>query len=286
MTDQPGKTSPLSASGPDGGMVTVDGNDFRVTVLGCGGSLGVPLVGGHWGKCDPANPRNRRRRPSILVEAPGGTVLVDTGPDLRAQLLDAGAQRLDAILFTHDHADHVHGIDDIRPFIFGTRKPIPAYADDPTRASLSQRFGYVVDGVEMNRGFYHPLIQLSPVPATLTLAGIPIRSFRQAHGHGQSVGYRFGDWFAYSTDVSDLDDIAFEALKGVAVWIVDATRDRPHISHAHVDKTLGWIERLGPQQAYLTHMNHELDYDALRDRLPTGVAPAHDGLVLTRPPAV
>ena len=278
----------VTASGvvpvPDPDWDAPPGGDFTVRILGCGGSLGVPMVGGFWGRCDPANPKNRRRRPSILVEGPGGTILVDTGPDLRIQLLDAGTRRLDAILFTHAHADHVHGIDDVRPFLFETRKPIPAFADAPTRASLLERFAYAVDGVEMNRGFYHPLIRLAPMPVETVLAGIPIRSFVQAHGHGQSLGFRFGDWFAYSTDVSDLDEAAFEALAGIDVWVVDATRDRPHVSHAHVDKTLGWVDRVRPRRAYLTHMNHELDYEALTARLPAGVEPAYDGLVLRRTP--
>lgn len=252
---------------------------MKVTVLGCGGSLGVPMVGGLWGDCDPTNPRNRRRRPSILVTTASTTVLVDTSPDLRDQLLDAGVRRLDAVLFTHDHADHLHGVDDLRPLTFWRDGPIPAYCDPATKASLEDRFGYVVDSVVMERGPYRPLLTLRLVDGPLTVGDLTVQPFRQDHGFGPSLGLRFGP-FAYSTDVVDLDDAAFEALDGVDTWMVDATRLEPHPSHAHLDRTLEWIARLGPRQAYLTHMNHQMDYDSLVARLPDGVAPAYDGLVL------
>lgn len=256
---------------------------MTVTVLGCGGSLGVPLVGNRWGACDPTHPRNRRRRPSILVETPAESILVDTSPDCRAQLLDARAERLTRILFTHEHADHCHGLDDIRPFVFGRDGPIPAYADDPTADALTDRFAYAVAEVDMDRGLYRPIVALRRIAAGQTLAfdDLAVRAIGQSHGRTPSLGFRFGEAFAYSTDAVDLDDAAFAALEGVDTWIVDATRLRPHASHAHLDKTLGWIDRLKPRQAYLTHMNHEMDYQSLVAQLPDHVRPAHDGLRLT-----
>lgn len=258
---------------------------LRVTVLGCAGSLGTPLVGNRWGACDPTEPRNRRRRPSILVETPEESVLVDTGPDCRAQLLDARAERLTRILYTHEHADHVHGLDDIRPLVFGRDTPIPAYADDPTATAIVDRFAYAVADVEMDRGLYRPLIAMHRIAPgdTLRFADMTVAVFRQGHGRTDSLGFRFGDRFAYSTDAVDLDEAAFEALAGVDTWIVDATRIRPHASHAHLELTLEWIDRLRPRQAYLTHMNHEMDYATLCAQLPAHIRPAHDGLVLTFP---
>lgn len=258
---------------------------MTVTILGCSGSLGVPMVGNRWGACDPTEPRNRRRRPSILVETPGESILVDTSPDCRAQLLDARAERLTRILFTHEHADHIHGIDDIRPFVFGRDGPIPAYTDDATAASLIERFAYAVADVDMDRGFYRPIVAINRIAPgeTLQFDDVAIRVIRQSHGKLPSLGFRFGNAFAYSTDTVDLDDAAFAALDGVDTWVVDATRYRPHASHAHLDKTLAWIDRLKPRQAYLTHMNHEMDYASLVAQLPDHVRPAHDGLRLTFP---
>ncbi|NNG02829.1 MAG: MBL fold metallo-hydrolase [Inquilinus sp.] len=260
---------------------------LRVTVLGCGGSLGVPMVGNNWGTCDPANPKNRRRRPAILVEGPGEegdgsgdgtTLLIDTPTDLRAQLIDAGATRLDAVLYTHDHADHVHGMDDLRPMIWG-RGPLPAYADAATLDTLCRRFGYAVGNVEIDRGLYKPILQVTPIDGPFRAGGLDIVPIVQDHGYSESLGFRFGD-FAYSTDVVTLSETAMEALAGIRVWIVDATREDPHPTHAHLDRALGWIERLKPERAYLTHMNHTMDYDRLMATLPPGVEPAYDGLVI------
>lgn len=255
---------------------------IRVTVLGCGGSAGVPLVGGNWGDCDPANPRNRRRRPSILLESETTSVLVDTGPDLRCQLLDASVRKLDAIIYTHDHADHTHGLDDLRPLLFGGGGPIPAYGDKATLGALEARFGYAFTTVTMDRGLYRPYLEPRPVDGPIIVGDLEITPFTQDHGYGPSLGLRCGG-FAYSTDVVRLDETAFAVLEGVDVWVVDAVREKPHASHAHLDLTLSWIERVRPRVAYLTHMNHTLDYDQLSQRLPQGVTPAHDGLVIEIP---
>ena len=251
---------------------------MKVTVLGCGGSLGVPMVGNNWGTCDPSNPKNRRRRPSILVEQGATTVLVDTSTDLRGQLLDARVERLDAVLYTHGHADHIHGIDDLRPMTWG-RGPLAAYADAATLDTLCRRFAYAVDNVEIDRGLYKPILQVSTIDGPFHVGGMDIVPIVQDHGYSSSLGFRFGD-FAYSTDVVALDEAAFAALEGIRVWIVDATREEPHPTHAHLDRALGWIERLKPERAYLTHMNHTMDYDRLMARLTPGVEPAYDGLVI------
>ncbi len=251
---------------------------MKVTILGCGGSLGVPMVGNNWGTVDPANPKNRRRRPAILVEQGASTVLIDTPTDLRDQLLDAKVERIDAVLYTHSHADHIHGIDDLRPLTW-ERGALQGYADAATRKQLMESFPYAVSNVEMNRGLYRPILTVDLVDGPLTIGDLHVIPIIQDHGYSQSLGFRFGD-FAYSTDVVDLDDEAFAALDGIKAWIVDATREEPHPSHAHLDRTLGWIERLKPARAYLTHMNHTMDYDRLMQKLPPGVEPAYDGLVI------
>ncbi len=259
---------------------------LEFTILGCGSSGGVPRADGDWGACDPANPRNRRRRCSLLVRRLGEgpesstTVLVDTSPDLVSQTSDAGARRLDAVLLTHDHADQIHGIDDIRAFAIGQRARIPCYSDEATARSARRRFGYIFEA----EAGYPAIANLQPIPAhgePWQVGGpsgaIPVVTFDQDHGLVRSVGYRFGD-VAYSSDVVDLDAAAFDALRDLDVWIVDALRWRPHPTHAHVERTLEWIARLRPRRAILTNMHIDLDYEDLKSQLPTGVEPAFDGM--------
>ncbi len=267
-------------SGP-GAEATARG---EAVVLGCGGSLGVPLVGGFWGDCDPNEPRNRRTRPSILLRTDQAAFLIDTTPDCRTQLLANAVTRLDAVLYTHTHADHTHGIDDVRTFAWRNKAPLPCYATPDSLADLERRFGYALDSVTMDRKIYGPI--LSPVPvlltedrADLTIAGMPVTVFRQDHGICDSLGVRIGD-FAYSTDVVALSEPVFDLLEGVRTWVVDANRREPHKSHAHLERTLDWIGRVAPERAFLTHMNHAMDYRTLTEELPPHVAPAHDGLVL------
>ncbi len=261
---------------------------MKITVLGCGGSGGVPFAdgtqGGNWGVCDPDNPRNRRRRVSILVEQGGTTLLVDASPDLRAQLLASGTGPLDAVLFTHAHADHCHGLDELRAMAQARGGPIDAYMDRPTRELLIRRFDYAFTSSHDPDGFYPPImndipVEGPPMKGPIEIGGVGVVPFVQQHGRETSLGYRFGD-AAYSTDVSGLDEAAFSALRGVKLWILDCLQDRPHPTHSHLTQSLEWIARVGPARAVLTHMNHHIDYEDLKSRCPPGVEPAYDGMVL------
>lgn len=251
-------------------------------MLGCGPSWGVPRIGGIWGQCDPLNPRNRRRRVSILVEDKDAAVLVDTSPDLREQLLDAGVQRLDAVLYTHAHADHAHGIDDLRSINRLTGQALPIYASAATLAEIRQRFGYVLAPLKAGLGgvFYKPLLEPKEIDGPFEVAGLSVVPFQQDHGFStMTLGFRFGR-FAYSTDVIELDEAAFAALDGIDAWIVDCIRREPHVTHSHLAKTLAWIDRVKPKRAVLTHMDESLDYDTLCRTLPAGVEPGYDGLIM------
>jgi len=252
---------------------------MKITVLGCGGSGGVPTAGGEWGACDPHEPRNVRLRPSILVEEGGTTLLVDTGPDVRTQLLRAGAPQIDAILYTHCHADHTHGFDDIRYLNVIQQQPMPIYGDATTMDEIELRFAYAF-AVRTEGTFYRPAVIPTIVrDAPFQIGALTIQPFVQDHGYSESLGFRFGK-FAYSTDVRKLDEAAFAALAGIEVWVVDALREEPHPVHSHLAQTLEWIERIKPKQAYLTHMNQTMDYQTIRAKLPHGVEPAYDGLVI------
>ena len=256
---------------------------LEFVILGCGSSGGVPRGDGDWGACDPAEPKNRRTRCSLLVRrrGPDGetNVLIDTSPDLRAQALAAGLTSVDAVLYTHDHADQTHGIDDLRVFALRARRRLPAWMDRATRDALHERFRYIFESVEG----YPAILEAQDLPPhgeTWSVDGpggaIPVTTFDQAHGPIRSVGYRLGD-VAYSSDVSDLDDRAIETVRGCRVWIVDALRLTPHPTHAHVDKTLDWIAASGVPRAILTNLHIDLDYEALSRRLPAGVKVAYDG---------
>jgi len=256
---------------------------MRVTILGAGSSSGVPIVGGGWGACDPKEPRNRRRRASILIEHENAVFLIDSSPDCRQQLLDAEVNRLDAIVYTHAHADHSHGIDDLRWINIAINGPLPAYGDATTLKILRDRFGYVFDPLKRFEGralhYYKPVLTPREIIGPFTVAGLTITPFEQDHGFSTTLGFRIGD-FAYSTDVVRLDDAAFQALEGVETWIVDAYRVQPHPTHAHLDLTLSWIERLRPRRAIICHMGADMDYQTLRRDLPPGVEPGYDGMAI------
>lgn len=256
---------------------------MKVTVLGCGGSGGVPLAngvpGGDWGSCDPSNPKNRRRRVSVLVEEGGYAVLIDASPDLRAQILDNGIDHLDAVVFTHAHADHCHGLDELRAMARRQGGAIDAFMDGETRRLLTARFAYAFASSADPKSLYPALFRDRLITGSFRVGPMEVVPFLQNHGPEDSLGIRIGP-FAYSTDAKDLDDAAFAALEGVKLWVVDCLRDRPHPTHSHTEQTFSWIARLGPERAILTHLNHEIDYQDLKDRCPPGVEPGYDGLVV------
>jgi phosphoribosyl 1,2-cyclic phosphate phosphodiesterase len=255
---------------------------MKVTVLGCGASWGVPAIGPDWGRCDPADPRNRRRRGSLLVESRGRTLLIDTSPDLREQLLDAGAARIDAVLLTHAHADHLHGIDDLRKVNQLIGKAIPFYATEAALAEARQRFGYAFAPPVPGKPLYRPALTPHEICGPFTAAGMTVVPFEQNHGRTTTLGFRIGR-LAYSTDVTALDDNAFNILEGIELWVVDCLRREPHPTHSHLQKTLAWIDRVRPHRAVLVHMDQSFDYRELAAELPAGVEPGRDGLAIELP---
>jgi phosphoribosyl 1,2-cyclic phosphate phosphodiesterase len=267
----------------EGGCVTAT---LTFTILGCGSSTGVPRLGNQWGACDPANPRNRRRRCSLLVTretAEGATrVLIDTSPDLREQLLDARVGELDGVVYTHSHADHVHGIDDLRQIVFNIRRRLPVWADGPTQESLLNRFGYAF--VQPANSAYPPILDLNVIDGPFTVDGaggpIPFIPFEVEHGTIDALGFRIGG-LAYVPDVLEIPEPAWRHLEGLDVWIVDALRRTPHPTHAHLAKALDWIERAKPARAVLTNMHMDLDYATVAAEVPAHVTPAHDGMTIT-----
>jgi phosphoribosyl 1,2-cyclic phosphate phosphodiesterase len=267
-------------------------DQLTITILGCGSSGGVPRLGlngsPEWGDCDPANPKNIRRRCSLLVTRANdhGTtrVLIDTSPDLRMQLLDAQAGTLDAVIYTHAHADHVHGIDDLRMIVINMRKRLPVWADPDTCDALISRFGYAF--VQPAGSSYPPICDLHQIngPTTIHGAGgaITLNGFTVEHGDIHALGFRIGP-VAYLPDVSAIPDAAWAALENLDCWIVDCLRRTPHPSHTHLERTLQWIARAAPKQAVLTNMHIDLDYTQLDAETPAHITPAYDGMTLTFP---
>jgi len=260
---------------------------LEVTLLGSGSSGGVPRADGDWGACDPREARNLRTRCSLAVTLKSAekqidttTIVVDLSPDFRLQAVRAGLKRLDAVLFSHDHADQTHGIDDIRAFAYRQRSRIRCLGDEATIRSLSHRFGYVFEGALS----YPPIAKFEPLPDFATpfvISGpsgaIPVVSYDQDHGDVRAVGFRFAN-VAYSSDVVGLPQASMDELRNLDVFIVDALRYTPHPTHAHLDMALGWIEELRPRRAILTNLHIDMDYQTLRKRLPSGVEPGYDGL--------
>ena len=258
----------------------------RFTILGCGSSGGVPRLGGVWGDCDPANPRNTRRRCSMLIEqdGPGGTtrVLIDTSPDLRSQLLDAGVGTLDGVVYTHDHADHVHGLDDLRVVVFNRRERLPVWADGNTQNTLLSRFSYAF--VQPEGSPYPPILEMHTIDGDVIIDGaggqIILTPFEVNHGAIDALGFRVGS-VVYLPDVADIPDDVWPLVEGVECWILDALRRTPHPTHTHLARSLEWIARAAPKRAVLTNMHIDMDYDTLVAELPDNVTPAYDGMTLS-----
>jgi phosphoribosyl 1,2-cyclic phosphate phosphodiesterase len=259
---------------------------LRFTILGCGSSGGVPRLGGDWGDCDPANPKNRRRRCSMLIERISGEgttrVLIDTTPDMRDQLLDAGVGTLDAVVYTHSHADHMHGIDDLRQIVFNLRRRLPVWADGPTQEALLGRFGYAF--IQPEGSPYPPILDLHSINGPITIVGaggsVILTPFRAEHGAMDALGFRIGP-LAYLPDVIAIPPKSWPLLEDLDCWVLDALRRKPHPTHAHLALALEWIARAKPTRAILTNMHLDLDYETLCAELPSNITPAHDGLTIT-----
>lgn len=263
---------------------------MQVTILGCGTSGGVPQVDNGWLKCDPNNPKNRRSRCSAYITTTNDNgddvaFLIDTSPDLRHQLLTHNITHADAILYTHPHADHIGGIDEIRWLNIAMGQGVNAYMNTITHEHLNQRFSYCLGDVvprdDGSKYYYKPAIYPHVIPYNqqVTIAGVPMTTLYMNHNRIDCMGWRIGN-FAYCTDVLEFSDESFALLQGLDYWVVDCLRERPHSTHAHLDRVLNWINVLKPKQTYLTHMNNELDYDHAMAITPHNVAPAHDGLII------
>jgi phosphoribosyl 1,2-cyclic phosphate phosphodiesterase len=264
---------------------------LRITILGSGSSGGVPRIGPagpNWGACDPENPKNRRRRCALLVQRIGAggqtSVLIDAGPDLREQLIDVRVGTLDAVIFTHDHADHVHGIDDLRMVVFNRRSRLPAWMSEATEQKIRARFGYVFDTPPGSN--YPPIMDLHRIDGPVRISGaggmVTAEPFLVPHGDIEALGFRFGP-VVYTPDIKDMSAAAWEMLDGADCWILDSLRHTPHVSHVNVETALTWIARAAPPRAFLTNLHIDLDYAELDAITPANVRPAHDGLVLEYP---
>ncbi len=257
---------------------------LRFTILGCGSSGGVPRLGGNWGDCDPNNPRNLRRRCSILVERIGdiGTtrLLIDTSPDMRMQLLDANVSTLDAVVYTHEHADHLHGLDDLRMIVINRRERLPVYATGTAKTDIMNRFNYAFETPAGSD--YPPILEMRDLTDHLTIAGaggqIAIDSFDVPHGNINVRALRIND-LLYTPDVSSLPNQT-RLMEGLSCWVIDALRYKPHPSHINVETALSWIEKFTPKRAILTNLHIDLDYAVLDAETPDYVTPAHDGLII------
>ena len=246
--------------------------------MGCGTSSGVPRIGNDWGACDPAEPRNRRSRASILVEDGGTRLLIDTGPDMREQLLAAEVSRVDAVIWTHDHADHCHGIDDLRQLFHAMRAPVRGLARAGTMQTLETRFAYAFQG----RPGYPPTITAEALPDRLSIGNIDLAVTDQPHGNISSAGLRFaanGKAVGYATDFHEMTTAMRDLYRGLDLWVVDALRYAPHPAHPTVTAVLGWVEELQPQRTVFIHMDQSMDYATLCRSLPSGVEPGFDGMV-------
>ncbi len=255
---------------------------MKITILGCGGSGGVPLIGCKCPVCTSSDPRNKRTRCSIMVEVGSTRLLVDAAPDLRQQFLANGFSEVDAVILTHAHADHLHGIDDLRSVNYHRNAPLDVWATAGTLAEAQRRFSYAFNPPRHVEGiWYAPSLRPREITGAFQIGDVMVQPFEQNHGRDRdpTLGLRFGP-FAYSTDVKEMPEAAFAVLEGVEVWVVDCLQEKPNIAHSDLEQTLSWVRRVGPKRAVLTHMNHTVDYATWKAKLPQGVEPAYDGMVI------
>jgi phosphoribosyl 1,2-cyclic phosphate phosphodiesterase len=254
---------------------------MKITLLGCGTSVGVPALGQEgWGLCDPNNPKNRRQRCAVLVQQDGFNLLIDAGPDIRNQLLDAGNPKIHAVLITHTHADHVAGMDDLRSHYWPDEVKIPVYGANITLDNLKNRFNYLFVKNEKSPSYFMPSLEAVEITpdSEITVGGMQIKILLQHHGRIDSLGFVFDEKFGYSTDVIEIPEYNFKHLMGLRLWIVEGLRARTHQAHAHFDLSFSWIKRCKPDRAVLTHLGLEADYEDTLKLCPKGVEPGYDGL--------
>lgn len=253
---------------------------MKLTILGCGTSSGVPRIGNDWGSCDPGQSRNRRTRASIIVEGGETRILVDTGPDLRQQLLDTEIDRIDHVIWTHEHSDHCHGIDELRQMYSPAKGPVACHARPRTLSEIQQRFSFAFKGV----GPYPSYAIAYMLPHRTRLGAIAVQAADMPHGSISTAALRFeygSKVIAYTTDFTSLPSQATDCVRDVDIWVVDALRKREHPTHPHLNQVLGWIEQFRPNRAILTHMDNSMDYQTLRAELPDHVEPGFDGMEIT-----
>lgn len=250
---------------------------MRIQILGCGSSAGIPLATGFWGRCDEKNPKNRRMRASVVFYTKGQTWLIDAGPDLRTQCLAYGISKIDGVLITHGHFDHIGGLEELRPFSVAQKAPIDVWVDEKTLNYIQKRLAYAL--VSNEKEHTGAFIQPKPLADYLEISGTPVHVFTQNHGYSTSLGFRFPSW-AYSTDVWALDPTALTYLQNLELWIVGCVSFSPNSTHVHLERVLQWVDILKPKRVILTHMGLEMDYDHLCGMLPKGLEPAYDGLIL------
>ncbi len=250
---------------------------MKIIILGCGTSTGVPVIGCHCQTCSSSSPRNKRTRSSILIQENGRNVLIDTSTDLRAQALASGIERIDAVLFTHPHADHIHGIDDLRAFNTSQRGPIPCYGSDTTIGRIRVMFDYIFR--EDSRDGWKPNLTTTVVDGPFSIFGMVIAPIEVSHGSATIFGYRVGK-LAYLTDCSGIPPESIERLKGVELLILGALRHKPHPTHFSIEQAVQASRMIGPKRTILTHLGHNLDYEKDNSLLPEGIELAYDGLTV------
>ena len=258
-------------------------SNIKITVLGTGTSVGIPALGKlGWGNCDPSNTKNKRQRCSILIQDENTTILVDAGPDIKNQLIEHNIRKLDAVFITHQHSDHISGLDELRPFYFYNREKIKIYTNAETSKFLLTRFNYLFEKSISSQSYFNPPLELKHIEyfEELNINDINIKSIKQNHGVIDTLGFIFNDKFGYCTDVVDFPDNSFNRLYDLKVLIITGLRESPHLAHAHFDLSFNWIKKLKPEIAYLTHLSPESDHDVVTKLCPPNVYPAYDGLTI------